>query len=123
MGDLLDMREEAAVSARLVGLVWDGSTHKGSELLVLLAIADNANGEKDEAYPSVGYLAEKTRLSRRNVQYVLKALYASGELEVVKEGGWGNRANVYRLNAKMLRSQARERRRAQSLRGVLRVAQ
>lgn len=105
------LREGAAVSARLTGIVWHGSLHKGGELLVLLAIADNASDESDEAYPSVGFLARKTRLTRRQVRYILSALYESGELALMKRGGFEaseNRANLYRINTEQLRKQGHE---------------
>jgi hypothetical protein len=99
---LLDVRSEAEMSVKLMSLVWEKSDHKGSELLTLLAIADNANDETAEAYPSLGLLSTKTRLAPRSVQYVLDKLYASGELELVKRGRWGV-ANLYRINTQALR--------------------
>jgi hypothetical protein len=69
------------MSIRMMTLVWDQSQHKGSELLLLLAIADNAN-DQGVAYPSVRTLAKKTRLSRRNVQYLINKVEQSGELRV-----------------------------------------
>jgi hypothetical protein len=66
--------------------VWDQSTHGGTELLVLLAIADFADDEGN-AYPAVGTLATKCRMSARNVNFILSALRASGELEVQASKG------------------------------------
>jgi hypothetical protein len=54
------------MSISIMTLVWSESQHKGSELLLLLAIADNAN-DQGIAYPSLRTLAKKTRMSRRNV--------------------------------------------------------
>jgi hypothetical protein len=69
------------MSIRMMTQVWDQSQHKGSELLLLLAIADNAN-DQGVAYPSVRTLAKKTRLSRRSVQYLINKVEQSGELRV-----------------------------------------
>lgn len=75
------------MSARCTGNVWKHSRHKGSDLLVLLAIADYAKDDGSGAWPSVALLAEKTRLSERNVQYVLRKLEESGELTVERHAG------------------------------------
>jgi DNA-binding transcriptional ArsR family regulator len=93
------------VSVELMSLVWERSDHKGSELLTLLAIADNANDETAEAYPSLSLLSTKTRLAPRSIQYVLDKLYEGGELELVKRGRWGV-ANLYRINTQALRHKA-----------------
>ncbi|MDQ3831906.1 MAG: helix-turn-helix domain-containing protein [Candidatus Tectomicrobia bacterium] len=69
------------MSIAIMTHVWQRSQHKGSELLLLLAIADNAN-DQGIAYPSVRTLAKKTRLSRRNVQYLINKVEQSGELRV-----------------------------------------
>jgi hypothetical protein len=67
------------MSIRMMTQVWDQSQHKGSELLLLLAIADNAN-DQGVAYPSVRTLAKKTRLHPHHVKKLLRVLEASGEL-------------------------------------------
>ena len=74
------------MSIRMMTLVWDQSQHKGSELLLLLAIADNAN-DQGVAYPSVRTLAKKTRLSTRQVKRLIKVVELSGELRVSYETG------------------------------------
>jgi hypothetical protein len=80
------------MSIAIMTHVWERSQHKGSELLLLLAIADNAN-DQGIAYPSLRTLARKIRMSRRNVIFLVKRLVASGELRV--ETGtsrqWGSR--------------------------------
>ena len=45
--------------------VWDKSRHAGSELLMLLAIADFADDD-GKAYPAVSTLATKCRMTGRN---------------------------------------------------------
>jgi helix-turn-helix protein len=69
------------MSMRMMTLVWEKSQHKGSELLLLLAIADNAN-DQGIAYPSIGTLAKKTRMSRRSIQYLIHRVEQTGELHV-----------------------------------------
>jgi hypothetical protein len=84
------------MSLRMMTLVWEKSQHKGSELLLLLAIADNTN-DQGVAFPSIKTLARKTRLSIRNVRYVILRLEHSGELEV--SIGTGPRGcNEYRIH-------------------------
>lgn len=61
--------------------VWDSSKLKGSELLLLLAIADNARDD-GHAWPGLSLLAAKTRLSRPTVSKKLSALVESGELYI-----------------------------------------
>ena len=77
--------------------VWEFSKHKGSDLLVLLAIADHVGDQNGMAWPSIPHLAEKCRMSHRNTRYCVKALIASGELLLVRQGD-GNKSSVYRLN-------------------------
>jgi len=84
--------------------VWKHSAAKGGNLLVLLAIADNADTETGEAFPGVAYLAAKTRLSVRGVKYATKNLIEMGELELVERGGFRQgkaTANLYRVKTKV----------------------
>lgn len=75
--------------------VWAESSHAGSDLLMLLAIADFADDDGN-AYPAVTTLAAKCRMKTRNANYVLSSLQASGELEVrINEGPRGT--NRYRI--------------------------
>ncbi|GEM47188.1 helix-turn-helix domain-containing protein [Deinococcus cellulosilyticus] len=86
------------MSIQIMTEVWSESKHKGSELLTLIAIADMAN-EHGEAYPSVGYIARKIRMTPRNTQKILQKLEASGEL-VTREGAGRNGTNLYRVITK-----------------------
>jgi hypothetical protein len=91
------------VSIEVMDAVWRFSEHKGSALLTLLAISDNANSETWVAYPTYDQLAGKTRLSKRSVQDQVAAVVASGELSLLRSGTRG-RANEYRVNVDVLRS-------------------
>ena len=66
--------------------VWKHSDQSGTALLMLLAIADNAN-EYGEAWPSVPTLAAKCRMSVRNAQELLSRLADAGELHISVQGG------------------------------------
>lgn len=91
------------MSIEVMDAVWRYSEHKGSALLTLLAISDNANSETWVAYPTYDQLAAKTRLSKRSVQDQVSALTASGELTLLRSGTRG-RANEYRVEVGVLRS-------------------
>lgn len=83
------------MSVRTMARVWEHSAHSGSNLLMLLAIADFADDD-GRAYPSVPTLARKCRMKTRNANKVLVALRASGELDIVH--GKGPRGtSVYRV--------------------------
>src|SRR5690606_41824151 len=60
------------------------------------AIADNANGETGIAWPSVGYIAKKTRLSERQVIRQIARLEEIGELSGKRNAGV-NGVNHYRV--------------------------
>lgn len=74
------------MSRKAEALVWDRSRAKGSDLLVLLCIADCTNEEGRFAWPSVQRLAVLTRMSERGAQYVLHRLERRGEILV----DWNN---------------------------------
>lgn len=75
--------------------VWNHSQSSGSDLLVLLAIADFAN-EQGGAFPAVSTLAKKARMSERNTQRALRTLTKRGELKIEKGKG-PHSTNIYRV--------------------------
>lgn len=85
------------MSIKVMTEVWQESKTKGSQLLLLLAIADFAN-DKGEAFPSIKTLAEKTRLSKRQTINNVKALEDAEELEVKRS----NKVNRYKVVVKRL---------------------
>lgn len=68
------------MSLRATTLVWERANAKGGALLLMLAIADYAKDDGRFAFPSNKKLAEKTRLTVRAIQFVLRQLEADGEL-------------------------------------------
>jgi len=69
--------------------VWQASSHRGSALLVLLAIADFAREEEGgECYASVETIAKKARLSPREARRIInERLKPSGELDIRERRG------------------------------------
>ena len=83
------------MSVRCITQVWDKSAHSGTELLMLLALADYSDDEGN-SYPAVASLARKCRTKERNAHYIIKALQDSGELRILQnEGPKGT--NRYRI--------------------------
>lgn len=83
------------MSIKIMSRVWDESPSKGSELLLLLAIADYAN-ESGVAWPKTETLAHKVRMSERQVQRMVKALVDQRQLKVEKNAG-PKGTNLYRI--------------------------
>ena len=78
--------------------MWKHSQASGSELLLLLALADMANDE-GECWPSVKTLAERCRCSDRTIQRSLSELSELGELEIItrNRGNGSLTSNCYRV--------------------------
>lgn len=88
------------MSVRCISEVLDRSSHAGTELLMLLILADYSD-DQGNSYPGVASLARKCRMKPRNANYILKALQESGELKVLKnEGPKGT--NRYRIMLALL---------------------
>jgi hypothetical protein len=85
---------ESTVSIRVMSLVWDNSRAEGSQLLLLLALADFGNDQGSQIWPSIETLARKCRRSTRSVQRDIADLEALGELAVDRKTGRG-RTNSY----------------------------
>lgn len=69
--------------------VWKQSKQKGSELLLLLGIADHCDDD-GVCWPSIKKLAEKSRMSERQTQRNIDSLVETGELYVEKTVGRHN---------------------------------
>lgn len=84
------------MSIKVMEWVWNNSSARDGQLLVLLAIADNANHEGDNAFPSIAELSRKSRLSQRGVRYALRGLEEAGSILTKPQAGPGG-CNRYRV--------------------------
>ncbi|MDD5177369.1 MAG: helix-turn-helix domain-containing protein [Sterolibacterium sp.] len=84
------------MAIRTMSRVWDHSNLGGTELLLLLAIADFANDD-GVAWPSVGTLAKKIRMSERNTYYLLAKIAKTGELTIETNKG-PRGCNLFRVH-------------------------
>ncbi|MGH3433096.1 MAG: helix-turn-helix domain-containing protein [Thermocrispum sp.] len=78
------------MSIKVMNWVWEHSQAAGTELLMLLAIADHADDDGRNAWPSRARLAAKTRLDERTVRRVIKRLEKAGLLRIVRGHGRTN---------------------------------
>jgi hypothetical protein len=90
------------VSIEILNEVWNHSKAAGTDRLVLLALADQANPVTRECWPSIGYIAHRCNVSNRTVQRSIRSLEALGEVVVVLsskgwDGGGLKRTNRYRI--------------------------
>ncbi len=92
---------------RVCSLVWDRFPGLGSELLIMLALAEWAN-EAGECFPSMASIATRARLSRAQTQRVVHKLIADGMIAVVgnHNGGPPGSSRKYRINIERLRGLA-----------------
>lgn len=74
------------MSVRMMALVWELDLPKPEKFLAL-ALADFADDDGGNIYPSVARLAWKTSDSTRNVRRLLRRLEESGLLVIVQRGG------------------------------------
>lgn len=69
------------MSSVVSGWVWAHAPAKSGDLVVLLALADNAHDDGGGAYPSQATLAEKSRMTPRQVRNCLTSLKNKGLIE------------------------------------------
>lgn len=79
------------MSLRMLTAVWESSKHAGGRLLLMLAIADNAN-DLGYAWPGESTLARKTRMSKRQVHRLIHELADEHDELAVAWGGMGARS-------------------------------
>lgn len=77
------------MSVKVSAWVWEHSKTGGGDRLLLLAIADCADDDGDNAWPSVATLAHKTQTADRTVQRGIERLEAAGCLQVTRGAGRG----------------------------------
>jgi hypothetical protein len=78
--------------------LWENSPASGTDLLVMLAIADNADDTGGNAWPSMRTLARKCRISERSVQRAIRSLQAAGLLMIEENAG---RSGTHRFTVDM----------------------
>lgn len=83
--------------------VWKDAPVAGTELLMLLALADIA-GDEYECYPSIRHLASKCRCSEKQAKRLLKSLERQNVIEIMVQAALGRGKvkpgkvpNVYRI--------------------------
>lgn len=84
------------MSGKISGMVWDLDLPH-AQMLVLLAMADHADHEGRNIYPSIGLIAWKCGYSDRQVQRIIKDLVDIGVLAVQAEST-ANRPTTYNVN-------------------------
>lgn len=93
------------LSIKVMTDVWAYADCKGSELLILLALADFSDDHGENIYPSMQTLAHKGRLSETQARRVVQNLVKLDLIEIVEKGGWDrgrNRSNSYRIKLENL---------------------
>ncbi len=93
------------MSIKVMTDVWAYADCKGSELLILLALADFSDDNGENIYPSMQTLAKKSRLSEPQARRVVQNLVKLDLIEIVEAGGWQrgrNRSNSYRIKLENL---------------------
>jgi len=91
------------VSVQASSWVWEHSEAKGNARLVLLAIADAADAQGENAWPKQETIARMVRVDVRTVRRLVDDLIELGELQMIRHGGGTNftrgdrRPHLYRL--------------------------
>ena len=73
------------MSARCVAWVLENTTAKNTDHLVLIYLADYANPDTDNAWPSVQNLADKANIGKSTCRESLRRLEAQGRISTVGE--------------------------------------
>jgi len=84
------------VSVHVSAAVWSNETLGGSSKLVLLKLADCADDDGRNAFPSVARVARECGLGERTVQRILATLVTGGYL-VIDQPATRHRPTVYRV--------------------------
>ncbi len=95
------------MSIKLMTRVWDETRFKGTELLVLLCLADHANDE-GTCWPSYTKIALRARCSRRHAIRIMENLRAEGWVKIVghHRNQNGQATNLFRIQAVTKRGDA-----------------
>lgn len=82
------------MSAKILGQVWDLQL-PAPKLLVLLALADHADHNGNNVYPSIELVAWKTGYSESQARRIIKALVKDGLLEATPRAGKTTRYSIH----------------------------
>ena len=74
------------MSISIMSRYWRDAPYEGTQLLLLLALADFAN-DSGYCFPTQKTLAEKCRCTERHVRSLMKNLVADGVVRVIENGG------------------------------------
>jgi DNA-binding IclR family transcriptional regulator len=83
------------MSVRVTTWVWENSPASGTELLILLALADQSDDD-GLSWPSIAYIARKTRLHEDTVNRNLRSLVDRGEVTREERPGRSNLLRIVR---------------------------
>lgn len=81
------------MSIKVMTSVWRNSKARRNGLLVMLALADNADDD-GVCWPSQRTIARKARLSHQGVAKLLDRLVAIGELDITRRPKTSNRYRI-----------------------------
>ena len=91
------------MSIEVMSAVWNRYPVGGGQLLVALALADEANVHGCNVFPSVARIASRAKLQTRSVQRIMGQMVASGWLQVVHvSSGRRGDTNRYRISPEWL---------------------
>lgn len=90
------------MSHAVTTLVWQAEI-PAMDKIVLLRLADFADADGRNVYPSVGRVARECGASERHVQMTLRKLVSIGILELIRAGGGRNRSAEYRIDLAALK--------------------
>ena len=93
------------MSSKLLGHVWDLDLPDHATKLVLLRLADSANDETGECWPSLKHIQDKCNIKSKNtIRRALEILEQLGLVVVIKRKltATQNTSNLYKLNIKKI---------------------
>lgn len=87
------------MSIRLMAQVWEIADPElnGARLLTLLSLADHANDEGTNCYPSIPRLAKRAKISDRQAKRVIQWLEQAGYIAVIERGGGRGKSTDYHV--------------------------
>ena len=84
------------MSVKAMTYVWENSPYNGNALIVHLALADHCD-DQGICWPSQRYLAEKCKVSERQIRRIIYQMVEDGFLFIEVRGRQGKNNNRYRL--------------------------